>query len=112
MAIDPRAFLAMIMAGTGGGPAGTMTSSGYGAVPGAVGPTSAPTAFGTPMRGGVRGPAGPEQFFPPRTPGLEGPIRRRMRHPRAHRGMSQIQPAIKAPILPGTAKGLATKEQP
>ena len=105
MAIDPREILAMLMAGTGAR-TGQLSASGLNQ----PGPTSAPSAFASPAHAAMTRPIGPEGLFPPRVPGLAGPIHRRMRHPRASRGTNQIPKAIKSPILPGTAKGLTTKQ--
>lgn len=106
MAIDPRAILTMLMAGTGVR-TGALGASGLDQQPG---PGSAPSAFGSPTRAVTdMGPGGIPGLFPPRTVGLAGPIRRRMRHAHAKGAVNAIPRAlVKSPTMPGTRKGLQT----
>lgn len=96
----------MLMAGTGAR-TGQLGASGLDQQPG---PTSGPSAFGAPTRVPQLGAGGgPPGLFQQKTPGLAGPVRRRMH--RARRGASEIPKAlVKSPIMPGTAKGLQTRK--
>lgn len=97
----------MLMAGTGAR-TGQMGMEGLVQNPGA---NAAPNAFEVQGRPApTTGPGGIPGLFAQPTPGLAGPIRRRMRHPRAHGAVNQIPRAmVKSPIMPGTRKGLQTR---